>query len=71
MNELGKKQGDLYTLQLANTILPKLVFDMLSMLSSLSFVNLVTSCNSTSVIDDTSLRHSRLGHHSFQRLVLL
>ena len=71
MNELGKKQGGLYTLQLANTILPKFFFDMLSMLSSLSFVNSVTSCNSTSIIDDTSLRHSRLGHPSFERLVLL
>ena len=71
MNGLGKKQGGLYTLQLAKTILPKFVSDMLSMLSSLSFVNSFTSCNSTSVIDDTSLRHSRLGHPSFQRLVLL
>ena len=44
---------------------------MLSKFSSLSFVNSATSCNSNLVMDDTSLLHNRLGHPSFQRLVLL
>ena len=44
---------------------------MLSKFSSLSFVNSATSCNSNLVMDDTSLWHNRLGHPSFQRLVLL
>ena len=68
---LGKKQGGLYTLELANIVLPKSISDMLSELSSFSFVNLVNSCNLTSVIDSTSLLHSRLGYPSFQRLAIL
>ena len=56
---LGRKQGGLYTLDLASIVLPKSVSDMLSKLSSFSFVNSVNSCNSTSIIDSTSLWHSR------------
>ena len=68
---LGRKQGGLYTLDLASIVLPKSVSDMLSKLSSFSFVNSVNSCNSTSIIDSTSLWRSRLGHPSFQRLAIL
>ena len=68
---LGKKQGGLYTLELANIVLPKSISDMLSKLFSFSFVNSVNSNNLTSVIDSTSLWHSRLGHPSFQRLAIL
>lgn len=52
---LGRKQGGLYTLELADIVLPKSVFDMLSKLSSFSFVNSINSCNSAFVIDSTSL----------------
>ena len=68
---LGRKQGGLYTLELANFVPPKSVFDVLSKLSSFSFENLLQSCNFASVIDSTSLWHSRLGHPSFQRLAIL
>ena len=67
----GKKQGGLYTLQVVDLVLPQPVSDMLSKFSSLGFVNSDTSYSSNLVIDDTSLWHSRLGHPSFQRLVLL
>ncbi|XP_075640232.1 uncharacterized protein LOC142611974 [Castanea sativa] len=56
---LGKKQGGLYTLQFASTSLPRSVSDVLSKLSSLSFVNSVASCNTNSVLNNTSLLHSR------------
>ena len=68
---LGRKQGGLYTLELANFVPPKSVFDVLSKLSSFSFENLLQSCNFASVIYSTSLWHSRLGHPSFQRLAIL
>ena len=68
---LSRKQGGLYTLELADIVLPKSVSDMLSKLSSFNFVNLVNSCNLTFVIDSTSLWHSRLGHPSIQRMSLL
>ena len=68
---LVRKQGGLYTLELANFVPPKSVFDVLSKLSSFSFENLLQSCNFASVIYSTSLWHSRLGHHSFQRLAIL
>ena len=58
-------------MELASIVLPKSVSDMMSKLSSFNFVNLVNSCNSTSVIDSTSLWHNRLGHPSFQRLAIL
>ena len=67
----SRKQGGFYTLELAEFVLPKSVSDVLSKLFSFSFENLVQSCNSASVIDSTSLWHSRLGHHSFQRLAIL
>ena len=67
---LGRKQGGLYTLELADIVLPKSVSVVLSKLSSSNFINSVSSCNSTSVIDSTSLWHSRLGHPSFQRLAI-
>ena len=47
---LGRKQGGLYTLELADIVLPKSVSAVLSKLSSSSFINSVSSCNSTSVI---------------------
>ena len=68
---LGRKQGGLYTLELADIVLPKSVSAVLSKLSSSNFINSVSSCNSASVIDSTSLWHSRLGHPSFQRLAIL
>ena len=68
---MGRKQGGLYTLELADIVLPKSVFYMLSKLSSFNFVNLVNSCNSASVIDSTSLGHSKFGYPSFQRLANL
>ena len=60
----GRKQGGLYTLELIDIVLPKFVSNVLSKLSSFSFVNSVNSCNSTSIIDSTSLWCSRLGHPS-------
>ena len=68
---LGKKQGGLYTLQFASTSLPKSISDVLSKLSSLSFVNSIAFCNPNSVLNNTSLWHSRLGHPSIQRMSLL
>ena len=68
---MGRKQGGLYTLELVDIVLPESVSDMLSKLSSFSFVNSVNSCNSASIIDSTSLWHSKLGHPSFQRLAIL
>ena len=68
---LGRKQGGLYTLELADIVLPMSVFYMLSKLSSFSFVNSINSCNSASIIDSTSLWHSKLGYPSFQRLANL
>ncbi|XP_075663477.1 uncharacterized protein LOC142633086 [Castanea sativa] len=66
---LGKKQGGLYTLQSQSTAsLPtsvSVVLPKLSRFSSFCF----NSC--TSAVDKTSLWHSRLGHPSPQRLVLL
>ena len=68
---LGKKQGGLYTLQFASTSLPRSVSDVLSKLSSHSFVNSVASCNPNSILNNTSLWHSKLGHPSIQRMSLL
>ena len=58
-------------MQLADSVLPRPISDMLSKFSSLGFLNSATSCNSNLVMNDNSLWHSRLGHPSFQRLVLL
>ena len=68
---LGRKHGGLYTLELADIVLPNSVSTVLSKLSSFSFLNSVNSCTSASIIDSTSLWHSRLGHPSFQRLAIL
>ena len=68
---LGKKQRGLYTLQFASTSLPRSVSDVLSKLSSHSFVNSVASCNPNSILDNISLWHSKLGHPSIQRMSLL
>ena len=68
---LGRKQGGLYTLELADNVLPKSVSAVLSKLSSFSFINSINSCNSAYVIDSTGLWHSRLGQPSFQRLAIL
>ena len=68
---LGRKQGGLYTLELADIVLPKSVSTVLSKLSFSNFINSVSSCNSASIIDSTRLWHSRLGHPSFQRLAIL
>ena len=69
---LCKKQGGLYTLQNSSqATLPKSDFDVISKLSSITLVNSITSCNYTSIVDKSSLWHSRLGHPSSQRLALL
>lgn len=59
-------------MELADFVLPKFVSDVLSKLSSFSFVNSVQSCHYASIIDSTSLWHSTLGHRhpSFQRLAI-
>ena len=62
MIELGKKQGELYTLQSQSTAsLPASVFDVLAKLSRFSSF-CFNSC--TSDVDKTSLWHCRLGHLS-------
>ena len=69
---LGKKQGDLYTLQNSTQVaLPKSISKVLSKLSSHFFVNNVHSCTSVSTKDIFRLWHCRLGHPSSQRLALM